>query len=186
MKRLMRSLAVLSLLAVAGCLSGGGALRQTETLMRISDAGVGPVNGSTAYSGKAIGAALPGFEIETVQATVNGKVTWLLAAFRDGLQVMRFVADGTRARVGEIQVLSDAVPGPDGERIGMTFRQTRGGRLNCVPGRAEWTGMAVCTAAGGRLRYVYVIPGFQGPAGALPDRSALAEAVLTRIVWHAG
>ncbi|MCC2113879.1 MAG: DUF1131 family protein [Hyphomicrobiales bacterium] len=186
MIRFVRCLAVLSLLAAAGCVTDSESSQRKETLMRISDAGVGPVYGSTAYSGKAIGAALTGFEIETVQATVNGDVTWLLAAFRDGLQVMRFVADGRRSHVAEIQVLSDAVPGPNGERVGMTFRETRGGRLNCVPGRAEWTGMAVCSSAGGRLRYVYVIPGFQGPAGSLPDRSALADAVLTRIVWHAG
>ena len=182
----VRFLAIVAAMALlTGCVSDEEAGSPRQTLMRITDAGVGPVDGSITYSQKALKAALPGFEIKTVQATVNGKVGWVLAAFGDGLQVMRFVADDKRRRVAEVQVLSDAIPGPDGARIGMSFRQTRGGAMKCVPGKAEWTGMAVCSRAGGRLRYVYTIPHYEGPVGTLPDRSELTRAVLTRIVWRA-
>lgn len=169
---------------LAGCVSDGGGGR-TATIMSISSTGVGPINGETPYSDKAIAAALPGFEVRTVQATVEGNVEWILAGFHDGFQTLRFVPDASRRRVGEVQVISDLVSGPRGERVGMTFAESGGLRLDCRPGHAEWSGMAVCSEAGGQMRYVYAVESYRGPDGVLPDAGTLAGARLVRMVWHA-
>lgn len=177
--------AAFAALALAACVSEPSSVSTSETLMAIHDGGVGPINAETPYSEKAIAAALPGFEVKPVQATVNGNVSWILAGFYDGFQTLRFVAGPGRKTVAEVQVISEIVRGPNGERIGMTFRESRGSRFNCVAGSNEWTGMAVCTGDGGRMRYVYTVESYRG-SGGLPSRDELNDARLTRMVWHAG
>ena len=175
--------AVAAALALAGCVTGGTA--PAETLMAMSEAGVGPINGTTPYSDKAIAGALDGFDVRPVQATVNGEVKWILAGFHDGFQTLRFVPDASRRQVAEVQVISDLIRGPGGERVGMTFAESGGRRLDCKPGHDEWSGMAVCSDAARRMRYVYAVEAYRGPDGVLPDAATLAEARLVRMVWHA-
>ncbi|HQF31673.1 MAG TPA: DUF1131 family protein [Hyphomicrobiales bacterium] len=175
--------ALAAALALAGCVTGGSA--PAVTLMAMSEAGVGPINGATPYSDKAIAGALDGFEVRPVQATVNGEVKWILAGFYDGFQTLRFVPDGGRRQVAEVQVVSDLIRGPGGERVGMSFAESGGRRLDCKPGHDEWSGMAVCSDAARRMRYVYAVEAYRGPDGVLPDAATLAEARLVRMVWHA-
>jgi len=82
-------------------------------------------------------------------------------------------------------VVSDLIRGPGGERVGMSFAESGGRRLDCKPGHDEWSGMAVCSDAARRMRYVYAVEAYRGPDGVLPDAATLAEARLVRMVWHA-
>ena len=154
-------------------------------VIRITPAGLGAVGAQTPYSSKSLQAALPDFSFDTVQTATGSEITWLLTAFKDGLQQAQFEPDRTRKTIARIHVVGQETAGPNGERLGMTYAETNGARLSCQPGHDEWTGMALCTSDGGRLTYIYAPQDYAGPDGALPPAKTLANSHLVRMIWSA-
>lgn len=156
------------------------------TLVQISEAGVGNLNGQTAYSAKAIQAALPGFTTEGLQSATENKTEWAIGAFNsDGFQVLQ-VFKGVDGKIREVHGVTHHLQGPNGERIGMTFAEVGSRRGDCRVGRNLWRGMAICKSRGAdRVTLVYAISQYTGPFDRLPPSDQLSKAMIQRIIWTA-
>ena len=177
------------MLGLSGCgLPGGGFVDgfgapPPRAVVTITDAGVLGLTAETGYGPKAIGQALPGFTIETIQTAGEAGTQWTYAAFLDGLQMVQ-IFKGNGGKIGQIHGVGDAVAGPNGERLGMRFDQSNLPRSACRVGKSLWRGMAICKAAHtSHVSLVFAIAEFAGPFDRLAPPSQLAEATLQRIVW---
>lgn len=190
MNNLARVFCVLSGLSVlTGC--GGSVGRLVDAagapppraILAVTDDGVGGLNRETAYGPKAIGAAMPGYVVETIQTAGENGTQWTYAAFLDGLQMVQ-IFKGTGGTIGVVHGVGDAMAGPNGERLGMTFGQSGLPRSACRVGKNLWRGMAICRAANTQsVSLVFAISGYTGPFDRLPAPDALSGATLQRILW---
>lgn len=156
----------------------------TRTFVQIQPQSVGPLTPDTVYSASGIQAKMPGFTAETITAGVESSTVAAYGVFSDGIQVLQ-VHKGTNGRIGPVHGVTHHLAGPNGERIGQTFRELRIDRDDCRVGRDLWRGMALCRARGAdNITLVFAIPQFQGPFDRLAPDSELSEAVLQRIVWE--
>ncbi|SFM63078.1 Protein of unknown function [Pleomorphomonas diazotrophica] len=185
---LLRLSGVLMSAALAGCSVLGSDSDfapppSRAATFRITAAGVPGLPPDTAFSKKAIEALEPGYAVSSVtMATEQNESVAALALFRDGLQVLQ-VLPGAGGRIGAVHGVSESLVGPNGERIGMTFREARMDRLSCREGQGNWLAMPICTARGApNVTFVFAIPGYIS-AGDLPDDATLASATLQRIIW---
>lgn len=189
-KTLTRSLCLAGTLAIlAGC--GGSVGRLVDpagappprAILAVTDQGVSGLTSETSYGPKAIGSAMPGYVIETIQTAGENGTQWTYAAFLDGLQMVQ-IFKGTGGKIGVVHGVGDAIAGPNGERLGMTFSQARLPRSACRVGKNLWRGMAICKAPNTKsVSLVFAISGYTGPFDRLPAPDALAGATLQRILW---
>ena len=151
--------------------------------LRLTDAGIGALGASTAYSAKSIEAAMPGYEVSSVtMATESSESVSALALFKDGLQVLQ-VLPAQGGRIAAVHGVSERIVGPNGERIGMSFREARMARSDCREGNGNWLGMAICHAHNApSVSFVFSVPGYISTVG-LPDDATLATASLQRMIW---
>jgi hypothetical protein len=183
-------LGLLLLLALAGCVATPAeplseAKVSSETWLRITDEGVGPLSAGTPFQEKVLATVAPGAEIRPVEAAQERSTTWTRAAFINNVQAVQFFK-GDGGTVGEIHGVGQNLSGPNGERIGMSMRQAGVSRADCRNGEALWRGMAVCRARGTRhVSLIFSIPQYEGPFDSLPSDEDLRRAELMRIVWHA-
>ncbi len=154
-----------------------------QTLMTISGQSAGPIDGKTPYSAKAIEQAMPGFTTDTINAAVEDRTVWTLAAFSNGMQVAH-IYKGRGGKVGSVHGVTHHLAGPNGERIGMTFGRIGLPRSDCRVGRNLWRGMAICKASTAtNVKLVFAVPKYAGPFNQLPPPELLRDATLHRIVW---
>lgn len=183
-------LAAFLLLAACGIQQDGaldnttGALA-TPPVIKLTPSGIGEISHGAAYSEALLRRALPGFELKTVKTFSEGEFKWLLAAFKNGSQQIQFEPDRSGRKVRRIHVVGLEAAGPNEERLGMSFAETGGGRLECRPGKQEWSGMTVCETSDATLAYVYAPSDYNGADGQLPPERDLAKARLVRMVWRA-
>ncbi len=143
----------------------------------------GPLGPSPVYSKTDIETRLPGFETATVQTAREENTTNTLAALYRGQQAIQLFK-GTGGRVSEIHAVNGIVAGPNGEQVGMTFRQAGMSRSSCRVGRNLWRGMAICPSRGApNVKLVFALPGYRGPYDQMPPQSSIGEATLQRFVW---
>ena len=140
--------------------------------------GLGRLGAETPFDTAAVRAALPaGFAVEVHAVETEAGRVPAIWALRDGLLVLEVFGGET---VSRIDAASDPVAGPGGARVGQSFADAGGDGMDCAPGAGAFAGRAVCEDGG--VRYVFA----HAHAGdGLPDRDALAEALLERIVWTA-
>ncbi len=154
----------------------------TATLLRITEAGAGPITAATPYSKAGLESLLPGYTIETVTMASENRTETALAAFSNGLQVLQILSAGG-GRIAAVHGVTHHMTGPNGERIGMTFVEARQDASACRVGTGNWNGMPICTARGApSVSLVYAVPGYESSTR-LPDQATLAEATLQRIIW---
>ncbi len=154
-----------------------------RTLVTMTAASVGPIDGQTRYSTKAIEAALPGFTTQPIQMAEEDRTRWTTGVFHDGFQVLQ-VLKGSGGKIGAIHAVSANVTGPNGERLGMRFDQVGTSISDCRVGRNLWRDMAICPSRGApNVKLVYAVTQYDGPFDALPPREQLASARIQRIVW---
>ncbi len=190
LKSVLRSLPGFALLlTLAGCSVPMGSMTDSagapppRAVLTVTDAGISGLTPETGYGPKSIGAALPGFDIETIQTAGENDTQWTYAAFRDGMQMVQ-IFKGTGGKIGVVHGVGDAVAGPNGERLGMTFAQVHLPRRACRVGKNLWRGMAICKAANTeKVSLVFAISEYKGPFDRLPSSSDLQRATLQRILW---
>ncbi|MCV6548356.1 MAG: DUF1131 domain-containing protein [Cohaesibacter sp.] len=177
------------LLLLSGCgasmmpLSDPAGAPPPPAVLQITDHGVGGLISQTGYGPKAIGKALPGYTIETIQTAGENGTQWTYAAFLDGLQMVQ-VFKGSGGKIGVVHGVGDSISGPNGERLGMSFAQSGLSRSACRVGKNLWRGMAICQAKNTQsVSLVFAISGYAGPFDRLPKNSDLGTASLQRILW---
>lgn len=190
MNKFARALCLMGGIAMlAGCGGSMGRLVDAagapppKAVLAVTDQGIGGLGRETAYGPKAIGAAMPGYDIETIQTAGENGTQWTYAAFLDGLQMVQ-IFKGSGGKIGVVHGVGDAMAGPNGERLGMTFSQSGLPRSACRVGKNLWRGMAICRAANTQsVSLVFAISGYTGPFDRLPAPDDLAGATLQRILW---
>lgn len=166
-----------------GPIGNQGAAPPPKAVLSVTDAGVAGLTTETSYGPKAIGAAMPGYQIETIQTAGETGTQWTYAAFLNGLQMAQ-IFKGTGGKIGVVHGVGDAVAGPNGERLGMTFAQSRLPRSACRVGTGLWRGMGICKAANTeKVTLIFAISGFTGPFDRLPPANQFDQATLQRILW---
>ncbi|WP_169833485.1 DUF1131 family protein [Methylobrevis pamukkalensis] len=154
----------------------------TDTLLVLGQTGAGPVGAGTPYSKAAIETALPGYTVDTVTMATETRTETALAAFHDGLQVLQILPAGG-GRIEAIHGVTHHMAGPNGERIGMSFAETRQDIGQCRVGRGNWAGMPICTARGApSVTLVFAIPNYEA-SDTLPDPATVASSTLQRMIW---
>jgi len=166
-----------------GRLVGPSGAPPPQAVLVISDAGISNLTPETRYGPSSIAKAMPGFEIETIQTAGETGTQWTYAAFLDGLQIAQ-IFKGKDGKIGVVHGVGDAVAGPNGERLGMTFAQSQLSRRSCRVGKQLWRGMAICDAKNSdKIKLVFAIAEFNGPFDKLAPSSELDRATLQRILW---
>ncbi|WP_316858126.1 DUF1131 family protein [uncultured Cohaesibacter sp.] len=174
---------------LAGCSMSLGPIADStgapppQATLSMTDAGVNGLTPETGYGPKAIAAAMPGYSIETIEAAGESGTQWTYAAFQNGLQMVQ-IFKGSGGKIGVVHGVGEAIAGPNGERLGMTFAQSRLPRSACRVGKSLWRGMAICKAANtNKITLVFAISEYRGPFNSLPPSSQLQKATLQRILW---
>jgi len=182
-----RYLALFCLLPLIAACGGEDELTATTVIpvaYTITAASAGPVTPETPYSTATLRKLFPNERIDVISTADEDGVVNALTVFSDGLQVMMVVPDRSGKAIKSVHGSGLAVAGPNGERLGMTFRQAGISRNNCSVGSGPWLGMAVCTVQGApNVRLVFDNGGWNGSPNELAPASSLAEGKLQRIVW---
>jgi hypothetical protein len=181
-------------LLVAVALAGAACDRETVSSAALSTIPVsytvsteraGPIVPGTPYSASAIRRLFPDADLETVRTADEAGVIEAFTVFEDGLQVFQILPDGSGSHIRAVHGSGLAIAGPDGERLGTRFAETRLSREACMTGSGPWAGMAVCRhSRAPNVRLVFDNGGWDGPATELPPRATLANGRLHRIVWE--
>lgn len=177
-------LGVLPLLTACGGDEAPAAASVIPVSHRITDQQAGPIVPGTSYSAAALRQLFPNERIDVIATADEDGVVNALTVFDDGLQVMMAIpAPGGRA-IKAVHGSGLAVAGPNGERLGMTFRQIGVDRSACRVGTNAWAGMAVCRSRGAsNVFLVFDNGGWNGPPNELAPAATLAQGQLQRIVW---
>lgn len=150
----------------------------------ITTESAGPITVETAYSTATLRRLFPDERIDVISTADEDGVVNALTVFSEGLQVMMVVPDKSGRKIKSVHGSGLAVAGPNGERLGMTFRQAGLNRGDCTVGTGPWLGMAVCPAPGApNIRLVFDNGGWSGAPTELAPASSLADGKLQRIVW---
>lgn len=154
-----------------------------KPVLSFTAAEAGPLGPTPTYSKAEVEARLPGFETAYVQTAREDKTANTLAALYRGQQAIQLFK-GAGGRAAEIHAVNGIVAGPNGEQVGMTFRQAGMSRSNCRVGRNLWRGMAICPSRGAsNVKLVFALPGYRGPYHKMPPENAIGDATLQRFVW---
>ncbi|WP_407048115.1 DUF1131 family protein [Methyloraptor flagellatus] len=188
------SIALSSLVALSACSSAGvdtfatrAVPQDSGTFLQITAAGAGPLNGSTAYSSKAILAQLPDYTTGSVIIGLENSTPDAMVLFRKayGGQVQALqILPGPGGKIGQIHGVTHHVVGPAGERPGMTFREAGTDPATCRIGTNLWLGMAICKSRGApNVTLTYSFKGEAAMSSTLPPRQVLDTGELQRIIW---
>lgn len=184
-------LAAVLALMLAGCETQMDSLDKgtssTDTFLQITAEGAGGIDGNTAYSSKAILAALPGYNTGSVLIGLENETTNATVVFRKimGGQVqVLHILPGNGGKVGQIHGVTHHVIGPAGERPGMTLAETGVSPSSCRIGANLWLGMAICRSrAAPNVLLTFSFKGEAAMADRLPPPQVLATGELQRIIW---
>jgi Protein of unknown function (DUF1131) len=183
-RRLLLVLGTASSLAGCGGDGGPSVTSVVPVSYTITEAAAGPVTADTPYSAAAFRQLFPNERIDVIATADEDGIVNALTVFSDGLQVMMVIPDRGGKSIKAVHGSGLAVAGPNGERLGMTFKEVRMDRSACHVGTGAWLGMAVCTAARTpNVRLVFDNGGWDGPSNQLAPSANLAEGRLQRIVW---
>jgi Protein of unknown function (DUF1131) len=180
-------LAFLALLPVlAGC--GGDEPPAASSVIPVSYSitanAAGPITADTPYSAATFHKLFPNERIDVVATADEDGVVNAMTVFSDGLQVMMVIPASGGKTIKAVHGSGLAVAGPNGERLGMTFKQSGMSRNDCQVGTGPWLGMAVCNARGApNVALVFDNGGWNGSPNELAPAASLAEGKLQRIVW---
>lgn len=182
-----RLLAVLALLpGLAACVGSEqpSATSVIPVSYTITAETAGPITPDTPYSAATLRKLFPNERIDVISTADEDGVVNALTVFSDGLQVMMIIPSSGSKSIKAVHGSGLAVAGPNGERLGMTFKQAGMNRGDCEVGTGPWLGMAVCPARGAsNIRLVFDNGGWDGSPNELAPASSLANGKLQRIVW---
>lgn len=184
---LRRIFAVLLLLPLLSACSSDELPSATSVIpvsYTISTSAAGPITPDTAYSAATFRKLFPNERIDVISTADEDGVVNALTVFAEGLQVMMIIPASGGKTIKAVHGSGLAVAGPNGERLGMTFRQSGMSRDDCTVGTGPWLGMAVCTARNAPNVYlVFDNGGWNGSPNELAPSASLADGKLQRIVW---
>lgn len=157
-----------------------------EGVTTLSDYGLGPIKRGTRFNQDSISSLLGGYEVKSTTAEFERGKFRIFEAYKGGKKVFEFYPDSRGEKISSIHLFTDDFEGPDGTRVGMTYRAVKGDQMNCFPGMEEQSGFALCFKGGNtRVQYIFSHD-FTGPDSELPPPAVLGSTgVLKQIIWYA-
>ena len=147
----------------------------------LTDDGLGGLGADTPFELDAVRQAVGhGVTAEFAPGTGAGDPEGTLWLLRDGLLLAEVVREAGREGPARVEVTGEGIPGPGGAEVGQAFSETGLARRDCGVGTGRHAGSAVCEAGGVELVFAH-----GGDPLDLPPAEALADAILTRMVWRA-
>ncbi|NIF20939.1 RpoE-regulated lipoprotein [Candidatus Pantoea multigeneris] len=153
--------------------------------LKVSDQGVGGLNGSTSMDQAAINSGLNGdYQLRQGMRGHNGDVINFWQALDDGK--VKLVVYGT-TQVSRIEVLDADIASTDGRKVGDRFSDTFSkafGQCELASDSSSSSTAVECKVPGSQhLRYVYSGE-WHGPEGLMPADDTLKNWTISKIVWQ--
>jgi hypothetical protein len=155
-------------------------------LITFSEQGAGEINGDTAMDVRRLGGLFPESTVRRAPPS-GGNTTPTITVRRDDGLELDLLSAPDAPTVGRILGRAGPVTGPQGEEIGASWSEMGFLTETCVRGSGEMAASLICYRQGApRLGYVFGLPGFTGPADAVPAAGFLTDnARLTAFMWSA-
>jgi len=155
-------------------------------LITFSEQGAGEINGDTAMDVRRLGGLFPESTVRRAPPS-GGNTTPTITVRRDDGLELDLLSAPDAPTVGRILGRAGPVTGPQGEEIGASWSEMGFLTETCVRGSGEMAASLICYRQGApRLGYVFGLPGFTGPANAVPEAGFLTDnARLTAFMWSA-
>ncbi|MDZ4380692.1 MAG: DUF1131 family protein [Parvibaculum sp.] len=157
--------------------------------LTVTEKGVGPLTAETPNEPEAIAALLPGWDVTTTFAPIEGEDYSFIVAMRDTEIEIQIAAANREARsVSRITVFTPDIPDTNGVAVGESYSEiyTEDATPDCLPGIEERSGNIFCPAlATGHIFYEFGGT-WDGPDGIVPPADVIADWKVIAIHWRAG
>ena len=169
--------AILFLVAACGKPSG----------IRVTEEGVGPITGITAFDADAVSALLPGTTVSREEVTREGEKYPAIMVEEDGERQMEVVPDADERSVAGVIVFSPGIADMQGIHVGSTYADiyAKDVKPQCLPGVEEYSGRLFCPAVGSTRIYYELAGTWDGPDGKVPPADVIRHWKVVAIHWKA-
>ncbi|WP_158782576.1 RpoE-regulated lipoprotein [Pantoea sp. BAV 3049] len=201
----VRPLAIAAALLLAGCASSGTSTGSDRgatwwnpltyswsslapwhwfgSSLKVTEQGVGKVNGSTAMNEEAISDGLSGnYNVRKGMRGENGGVVTFFQAVSEKQVKVEVTGEAT---VSRIDVTDSTLPTADGKKVGTPFSDLYSKAFgSCQKGTGSDRDGVECKAPGSQ-HISYVFSGeWHGPDGLLPSDETLKKWTISKIIWR--
>ncbi|MBN1758121.1 MAG: DUF1131 family protein [Chitinispirillaceae bacterium] len=151
----------------------------------ISENGVGPITGQTAFEKKEIERLFPQYTVDKVIRSTEGEEFPALQVAENGEILLVINPDYTEASIFSIEVRSSRIRNSTGPGIGFTYSTVIKDSLVscCTASSEEYSGYVICRDS--RSKHIhYLFSGeYNGPDGELPPPDILKDWKIKEIIW---
>lgn len=174
------SLAAAAILFLVAACSGPKAIEVTEE-------GVGPITGITAFDPDAVSALLPGTTVSRLQISREGEQYPVILVEENDEKVMEVVPDADERSVAGVIVFSPDIRDMHGIHVGSVYTDiyTKNENPQCLPGVEEYAGRLFCPAADSTRIYYEIAGKWDGPDGKVPPGDVIRNWQVVAIHWRA-
>ena len=175
----LKLIAAALLLLVAAC--------ARPVVIKVTEEGVGPITGITAFDPDAVSALLPGTTVSRQQITREGEEYPVIVVEENGARQMEVVPDADERSVAGVIVFSPDIEDMQGVHVGSSYAEIYGGDKTpkCLPGTEEYSGHLFCPAADSTRIYYELAGKWDGPDGKMPPDDVIRNWKVVAIHWRA-
>ncbi|PQQ26226.1 RpoE-regulated lipoprotein [Photorhabdus luminescens] len=188
----LRFITISGALLLAGCTGSSGfswsnlsPFSWFGSPLKISDQGVGEINGLTAMNKEAIEKGLDGkYHLRSGMETKNGQLVTLFQAM-DGDQLKIALFGQADGKIGRIEVLDENIETVWGTKVGMPFSALYSRAFDACQNTVGESDKSAIVCASPQSRHVsYLFTGhWSGPEGLIPSDDVLKNWKVERIIW---
>ncbi len=173
-----RRLFLIGLLMLAGCSQGAGSLPYA---IDISEERAGRIKADTPFDADSIAVLMPGFEVSTFTAFIEGRPRTLLVVTRHSKPVMSIVPTDNRKQIASVTVHHREVTAQKSFRIGDVFSAIFTSTDSCKAAEQEQAGNILCEAP--NSQHIYYLFSSSRPSDVVPPMHELKTWHLSEIIW---
>jgi len=175
----LRSVATAMLFLLAAC------TKPVE--IKVTEEGVGPITGITAFDPDAVSVLLPGSTVSRQQVSREGEKYPVIIVEENGVKEMEVVPDADERSVAGVIVFSPDIRDMHGIHVGNVLSDIYGKdeKPQCLPGVEEYAGHLFCPAADSTRIYYELSGEWDGPDGQVPPDDVIRNWKVVAIHWRA-
>ena len=155
--------------------------------IKVTEEGVGPITGITAFDPDAVSVLLPGTTVSREEITREGEKYPVIVVEEDGERQMEVVPDADERSVAGVVVFSPDIKDIHGVHVGSAYTDiyTDDVKPQCLPGVEEYSGHLFCPAIGSTRIYYELAGTWNGPDGKVPPDDVIRQWKVKAIHWRA-
>lgn len=173
---------------LCACASVGFALAANSSMsipVTLSEAGVGPINGSTPFNRKEVQKLLPNLKVKRSTSMTEGEEFPILEVSDKQGPLFTINPDSEAKRIYSIMIENDRVVNRLGHKLGQTYKAVYGGRAaECAAGAEESSGTVFCQAPNSKhITYQFYTDG-DGVEVEVPPLKILNKWKIKAVFWQ--